>query len=251
MDTYAGDLLGTHWLLYCVLLVFSGFVQGVTGFGFGMVALPLLACFIDIRGASSLIALIGLGLNCFLFAQLWRHFDKDRVLPLLVSAALASPFGILFLYGAPVSWIYLLLGAIMLASYAQQRFALGGNRPWHPVYLGVPCGLLGGWFGGAFGTGGPPLVAYLVTQKFPLGRYVASLQLTFAVASAARVISLGFGGFYTKPVLGAVAASLASSALGAFFGYRCAARLPSKTMGKIVLAFFGCAGLFYLFRGLR
>ncbi len=241
----------SEWLWFWLVLFLSGAVQGITGFGFGMLAIALLALVIDVRTASSSIAVVGLCLNIAMFLKLRRDFRFERVWPMILATGLAAPVGILFLTRAPERLIICILGVVMMASFIHMKWPKKTKpKPWHPIYLGVPCGLAGGWVGGAFGAGGPPLVAFLMTQQFPLPRYIASLQLAFAVASCTRVIALSQTGFFSGPIIMQVMIGAVIAASGAILGYHVANRIPKRLLASGTIWFFGAIGVYYLIRGL-
>jgi uncharacterized protein len=240
-----------QFLWFGAILFLSAAIQAITGFGFGLLALALLGLIMDVRGASASIAVVGLFLNAILLARYWRAFRLARVWPMILAAAVISPLGVLFLQRAPSGSILIVLGAVMLTTFLHMRFApLRARRPWHPVYLGVPCGIVGGWVGGAFGTGGPPLVAYLVTQQFPVPRYIASLQAAFGLASAGRVISLAAAGFFTPSALVQVSGGCVVAAAGVGLGLMAARAIPKPALAAGTIWFFGVVGVFYIAKGL-
>ena len=244
-------LLAGHEVLvgFVAAIFISALIQAITGFGFGLLAVALLGFIMNVREASASIAAVGLLLNALLLARYWRDFRWERVGPMLIAVAVASPFGLMFLQRAPSGGLYFVLGLVLLATFVHLQFApRAARRPWHPFYLGVPCGAVGGWIGGAFGAGGPPFVAYLATQQFPLPRYIASLQALFAVASGTRVIGLALSGFFTRPMLGQVTAGCIAAAAGAGAGLLLARRMSKSLLASATLWFIGLAGVYYLAR---
>jgi uncharacterized membrane protein YfcA len=234
---------------FVAALFVSALIQSITGFGFGLIGVVLLGFIMNVREASASIAAVGLALNAMLLARYWRDFRWQRVWPVLIAAAVASPLGLMFLQRAPSRGLYLVLGLVLLMTFAHLQFVpRAARRPWHPFFLGVPSGVVGGWIGGAFGAGGPPIVAYLATQQFPLSRYIASLQAVFAVTSGARVVSLAWSGFFTGPVIGQVTAGCVAAASGAGAGLLLARRMRKSHLDKATLWFIGLAGVYYLAR---
>ena len=233
------------------ILFLAAAVQSITGFGFGLLALALLGLVMDVRGASAAIAVVALFLNLLLFAKYWRAFRLQRVWPMIVATAVFAPVGVIFLERAPSGSLLVVLGLVMLASFFQMRFAPSRARqPWHPVYLGVPCGVVGGWVGGAFGTGGPPLVAFLITQEFPMPRYVASLQVAFGLSAAARVASLAQTGFFTPPTILQITAGCGAALIGMAVGLAVAKAAPKTALATGTVWFFGLMGGYYVLKGL-
>ena len=58
-----------HWIL--LIMFFAALLQGVTGFGFALVAMPLLAFLLDAPSAAALVALLGVVLSAVIAVQNW------------------------------------------------------------------------------------------------------------------------------------------------------------------------------------
>ena len=137
------------FVLVCLAMALGGAVQGATGFGSGLVTVGLLGGLIGARDASIAVTLPGLAVVGMLLWPLRRHFRWSGVLPIFCAVVVAVPFGVLFLAHAPRRALEIVLGAVMLASAAYNLHPRLSPRRWHPLWLGVPCGLLGGAIGGA------------------------------------------------------------------------------------------------------
>ena len=75
-------------LYLAILLIFflSSSVQGMTGFGSALVAMPLLSFFLDARTAVPLCALNSIVITGFLLYSLHQHLDVKKILPLCIAA---------------------------------------------------------------------------------------------------------------------------------------------------------------------
>ena len=104
------------------------------------------------------------------------------------------------------------------------------------MWLGAPCGLFSGALTGAFGTGGPPAVAYVATQGFDRHRYSASVQLALGVAALLRLPCLAAGGLLTWQILALSAAGGIAAAIGAWLGLHVLKALPEKGLRHVVMA---------------
>ena len=99
------------------MIVFTaGFVQGLTGFGSMMVALPLMVLIVDIKSAIPLIVLLGIVINTMLVFQLARHFERKKWLPLFLSSVPGIFAGIYILKTVETRVLELLLGVVILTT---------------------------------------------------------------------------------------------------------------------------------------
>ena len=238
-------------LLFTLSLALAALAQSVTGFGFGLVALALLGWGMDVREASVLLAPAGLALNVLLFWRLRGHFRWTGLVPLTAACILAVPFGGLLLLHVSESVLSFVLGLLMVYA-ALQRFlakpeAVRGAY-WHPVYAGVPCGLLGGLLTGAFGTGGPPFVSYLLNR--PIGRlaFIAATQLLLGLGNGLRTLQFLANGRYDGALLVYGPAGLLGVAAGVWAGLALGRRLSDTLLRWIVIGFLACSGVYFIVR---
>ena len=67
----------TQWIIFVLTIFASGLIQGVSGFGSALVAMPILAGLVGVRTAAPLVALIGLVIEFFLLIR-YRHALQVR-----------------------------------------------------------------------------------------------------------------------------------------------------------------------------
>ena len=161
-------------LLLLALLLVAGFTQGATGFGFGLVVMSVLPHVLDVREAVPLVSVYGLVLT---IVMLWRYrawISPRRFLPVLAGVAVGTPLGALYLRSIDPRVVTGTLGAFLLVYATTSLLAERGRgdaapevrigRRWGPV-----AGLLGGLLGGAFNTGGPPIIVYATARGWDAG----------------------------------------------------------------------------------
>src|SRR5437867_3162069 len=90
------------------IVVVAAAVQGVTGFGFALVAMPLLQLVIDPHAAVVGCGLAALPLMVGVAVRERRHVRWTAITPLLVAAAVGLPFGLLLLRGLDATGLRLL-----------------------------------------------------------------------------------------------------------------------------------------------
>ncbi|MCK5551998.1 MAG: sulfite exporter TauE/SafE family protein, partial [Deltaproteobacteria bacterium] len=115
------------YLWICIIVFFAAFTQGLSGFGSVLVALPLLAIFLDIKTVIPLAALYGISIASLLLIQLWRHFEWKKIYPLLIGATVGIPIGVFFLKELNRDMIQWILG-IILISYSMYSLFFKSSR---------------------------------------------------------------------------------------------------------------------------
>lgn len=171
-----------------ILLIFAvaALVQGSIGFGFGLIALPLLSYWLNVREASQTIALSGFLLNLFLFLRLREHFDWKAIRFVFFLVLLTTPIGYGLLERLNERTLHLALGILLIVASLQRLF--GFKLKWDGSRLfKLFCGVLGGILTGAFGTGGPPLLVYLSTLSMNHRQFVCAVQFLLGVGNLIRL----------------------------------------------------------------
>ena len=130
----------------------AGFVQGLTGFAFGLTALAFWAWVLEPRIAGPLVVLASLLGHFFSLPRARRGFDVKRILPMLAGGVVGVPFGVLLLKHVDTEAFKLGIGALLIVycpallfSHRVSAFArlgLGADAT-----VGAMSGVLGGFSG--------------------------------------------------------------------------------------------------------
>jgi len=231
-----------HYLWIFSIMFMACFLQGITGFGSVLVALPLLVMVLEIKTVIPFIVLTATTMNLVLLVQLRRFVRWDRVRPLLIGALPGVVLGSFFLSRVDENGLRLALGGVLILYAVYGVFS-------RPSPRGVPetwayiLGFLAGGLGGAFGIAGPPLVAYVSMQPWDKHEVKAFLQAVFVLSGIAMLASYAFMGLITRPVLTYFALSLPVLFLGWWAGSFMYGRISETLYRKAVLVLLGCMGV--------
>lgn len=177
-------------LITLITTFLAAFVQGVSGFGFALVAMPVLSGLTSIEVAAPLVALTTLTNDTMLCFYYRRSFDRNVVAQLLVGSVLGIPFGFLALQYVPTAWMLTALGLVILG-YA--LYAL--IAPVIPVLKSqvwpYSAGFLAGILIGSYNLPGPPIVLYGNSQRWPQEKFKSNLTSFFWVNAILVVIGHG------------------------------------------------------------
>jgi uncharacterized membrane protein YfcA len=211
----------------------AAFVQGVTGFGSALVAMPLLALFLDVKAAAPLVTLLSLAINALLLVPARGRLPWRRVAPLLAGSALGVPAGVLFLAGADERAARAALGlALVLSSLALLRSRRLPIPPgWEPAFA---VGGLAGLLGGAFNASGPPVMIHAASQPWEKSDAHAVLQLYFLVSNVGIVALHAASGLTTGAVALLAASALPALAAGSAAGWAVHRRVSEERFRRLV-----------------
>ena len=219
----------------------AAFVQGVTGFGSALVAMPLLAPIFGVRVAAALVALLSLAVNFALLLPARRELPWRRVAPLLAGSLAGIPVGVFLLAGADPRLARGLLGAALVAtSVAMLRAGQPKIGPGNGPALAI--GALAGLLGGAFNVNGPVVALYAAAREWGKGEAHAALQLYFFASGLFIAALHGAAGITNREVLLAAFLALPFLAAGSFAGWAFHRRVSEDRYPRLLLLSLLAAG---------
>jgi len=183
-------------ILITLFAVFATFAHGYSGFGFGLTAMTLFTFLsYDIERLSVVISFIGLASTIALMIASRKigRIQWKRAIPLIIGNTSGMPLGYLFLvtYGQkPVFGLVLGIILILYSAYGLSGKIISKTLP---NYAGVPIGLGAGFIGGAFVSGGPPMVMFLYSQAEDPRELKSTIQVVFLLGITARLLVVLFG----------------------------------------------------------
>ena len=118
----------TTVLLCSLIFLLSGLIQGLTGFGGGLVAIPLLCLIMDVRMAVPLCIVSGLVITTVMAYELRRLFEWRKILPLLVGSLPGVLAGTVLLKEMDPVLINRFLGFMLISIRQMTRQKLFGDN---------------------------------------------------------------------------------------------------------------------------
>ncbi len=194
-------------LLAAGILILAFVVRGITGFGSGLIAIPLLALMLPISVVVPMVALLDYLAALSHGLKHRNHVRWREILPLL-PFTLTGVITALYLFQTldtqlltRALGIFVLLFAVhsLLGLQPQRQ----GSRWW-----AVPAGGFGGLVGTLFGTGGPFYVIYLQLRHLDKTAFRATIATVFLLDGGARLVGYIGSGFYPPSTLWLVLAAL-------------------------------------------
>lgn len=236
--------------LIAAITLAGALVQGMSGFGFGLVTMSLLPLFLPVEVAAPLVACWGWTLNPIMMWRLRRDLSLRKVGPMLVGGLVGAPLGVLFLKGADPRLVRATLGVVLVAYCVYALFLARPPDPDRPPprALGALAGLAGGVLGGAFNTAGPPTVVYVNATGWDKNSATAALQAFFLFSGSVAVAGHATAGLLTRELLGTLLPVFPAVWLGVAIGSRIYDRVPQARFRKLVIGMLLLLGVNFLVR---
>lgn len=234
-----------NWPFLIATLACAGFVQGLVGFGFGLVSMSLLPAVLGLKQAAAIGTFYGLLVIIATFVRYYRDYDWRLGIPFLISLCLGVPVGIYFLESLNETLLLRILGVVMIY-FAVREFIGRKQAQSIPAPWAVPMGLFSGCLSGAFNLGGIPTATYAYAHPWSHGQIMAYLQMTLILSCTLRLAFYGKFG-YLKEFTWAIGAMVVIPLFAAMFlGQFVMSRIEPKYMRRGIFVFIGAAGVYYL-----
>lgn len=188
-----------------VILFVGAFLQGVTGFGFGMVTMALMPCVMGARTSSIVVVFLASMNAVYLSWRLRRWVDWGILAPLFAGAAVGVPLGVHALRVLPEFALKRLIGLTLLLYCAYRGWRMfRGERIERslPAWTRFPVGLVAGVLGGTANMGGPPVILYVYSQPWTRELIRTTLVTYFAGATLMKIVLLVVHGMVNVSHLG-------------------------------------------------
>ena len=233
----------------CLAVLLAGTVQGLSGFGSGLVLVSIVPWFVDITFA---VPFAGVFSYMTVLAMTWRHrrhIRLRRALPLILGLFPGVPLGMAFLKGVDAGLATGALGAVLVVYACWALFVADRDNParvserWGPGF-----GFVGGILGGAFNCSGPPVVLYSTLQDWNKGETVGTMQAYFLAQGALTLTGFALTGLITIETLTWNAWMFPALAGGVWLGDRLHHRVDEGTFRSVVMVGLLLMGLAFLVR---
>lgn len=226
-------------------LALGGVLKGATGAGAPVIAVPVIAAFVDVRFAVMAMVMVNILTNS---RQIWTYRDARLPGGFALRHGLGGAAGALVGTGLLV-W---LPEAILSAMLAGIVFAYIGLRLARPDFrlsmevarrFVVPVGAIGGLFQGAAGISAPVSVSFLNAIRLERPVFIFTVSVFFVSMGAVQLPALLLSGLMTLPIFGlsllAIIPVMGFMPLGNWLGQRAS----PQVFDRVILVFLSVLAL--------
>lgn len=215
-----------------VVCLLSGFAHGALGFGFPVVATPLVALVIDMKSAIVLLAPVTLVLvviSALRGGGLGELLRRFWFLPLGI--AMGAWLGTRILLAAPPEPFTLILALVILFYLNVDRLGRGQSETVQRlrVPFGIAFAFVAGIFEAIANVAGPMLLVYFMLLGAAPSQIVQTLNLCFSVGKGSQVLTLAASGALSQATWLMVAGLTVPSVAALAAGMRIRDRIDAQT----------------------
>ncbi len=233
-------------VLIAFIFLAAGFIQGLSGFGSALLAMPLLTMFIDLKIAVSLCILNSLLITSYLSLKLRNYMERDKILPLIIGSIPGTIIGVMFLKNAESDILKLLLGMLIVFYCIFSLICKPAPRALHRAWSYL-AGFGTGFIGSAFGAGGPPVIIYTTLTGWSRDHIKATLTGFFFTSSLITAILFALNGLTSILVIKYFMISALFVLAGVYAGLKLYDRVNRQAYIRIILITLILLGLMMIF----
>lgn len=243
------DLPLTTIIIGLFVIFLAGLTQGLAGFGFALVTVPIMIIFLSPKIVVPIVIILGTLITIVISFKARKWVDLKRFYPLTIAGIVGVPLGTYLLIILDVSVLKASIGsAIILLAVA---FLGGFKKKIKNEKLALaPVGFISGLLQGSISISGPPVALFFTNQGVKKQIFRANLIGYLMVLYLATIPVFVLGGLITVAVVKYAILFLPAMIFGAITGIKLARRIEEKFFRNIALIIITILGLFSIASGL-
>jgi uncharacterized membrane protein YfcA len=234
-------------LLFGAVVMLTHFLDGITGFGATVLALPFCTMLVGIRTAVPALTVFSWILSMFIVIIDRRHIVWHEFFKITGLVILGLPAGMLLFSRLPERGLKIILGIFMVIIAARGiylSFRKTAKAIRVPGFLLNILLVIGGVVHGAFASGGPFVVIYATKNLPDKSNFRATLCMLWVTLNTVMIIQKFMAGAMTPAVGQAVLVTLPFLAAGMILGNLAHGRLRADMFTKLIYIVLFVSGIF-------
>ena len=231
-------------MLGFISILLASFTQGITGFGFALIAVPLLSLFIpEIRNITPIIVIYSFLTNIIIVYKSRHYIDLKKIIPLIIFGIIATPIGTCILLYVKVNTLKIIIGLIItITAFAMfKNFKIKIKN--ESLSYGI-VGLLSGLLNGSTGLSGPPIVLFLTNQNTDKDAFRANLAFYGIATNTFAIILFIVEGIVNTSVISFTILYLPALIIGVFAGIKTSTKINEIVFRNITIGLISFLGLY-------
>ncbi len=219
----------------------AALMQIVAGFGFALLAVPLMTLAIEPKLAVVVSSMTGIFVTTWQAVHSRADVDRPLARRLTIAAYVGMPFGLLVFITVNNTVLRLLLGIAVLIAVILLALRVNLHHVGPRLDYGV--GFVSGVLNTSLSTNGPPLAFLLQARQLPPARFRATITTVFAFSN---ILGLGLfiaSGKVTRDGIVASAITIPAMVVGQLLGYPIRKHVHGERFRRLVLVLLTLAAI--------
>lgn len=244
----------TEMIVIVVAASIGAFVKGVTTMGLALIAVPIIALFLDVQTAILSLFLSKMLSDLTMLLESKRGLEWQsswRLASFALGGAIAIPIATLVLAKAKDQWLYLVLGLtiVIFVVYQMHPRPLTIRREEEKSW-GAFFGMAAGATQGLTGAGGPYTAMYLYSLKLTTGEFVFLSSVIYLLFDFSQIGAILYFDLYDRTRLLYALSTVIPVMAGTWLGIHVRGKLDPVTFRRSILLLLALSGGGLMARGL-
>jgi uncharacterized membrane protein YfcA len=193
------SLTVAEWVALTAIILVSAFAKSVTGFGFALVAAPLLLFLLPTKDVVSFNLIMATWTGILMTAVAWRDVKWKMVIVLSLASFGGIPLGTFILYRVDPATLRILIASVVILFALPMLFGFT-TRIRREGVIAPFFGFLSGVLASSTSLSGPPVVLFLVGQGWEKQAMRVTLACFLFVSSLVSLGSQAVAGMLTSRI---------------------------------------------------
>ena len=219
------------WIAGCI--AFASFAQTLSGFGFSLLAVPLMTLVVSPRDAVVVATILASVSTTFQALIDRKHVDQSIARRLILASYAGMPFGLLAFIFVSETGLRLVLGVVVVS--AALLLLRGFRLRDESHHLDWIFGVVSGFLSTSTSTNGPPLVFLMQARQLTPASFRATINTVFAVVNVGALALFVSAGKVNSSNLSGVAVALPALGVAMAIGYAVRRHITQERFNTLVI----------------
>jgi hypothetical protein len=219
------------WIAGCI--AFASFAQTLSGFGFSLLAVPLMTLVISPRDAVVVATIMASASTTSQAVIDRKHVDLSIAKRLILASYAGMPFGLMAFIFVSETGLRLVLGVVVISAAVLLLRGFRLSEESHRFDWAL--GMMSGFLSTSTSTNGPPLVFLMQARRLDPATFRATINTVFAVVNLGALALFVFAGKLNADNLAGVAVALPSLGIAIAVGYSVRRHVTQERFNTLVI----------------
>ncbi|HPR17904.1 MAG TPA: sulfite exporter TauE/SafE family protein [Candidatus Cloacimonadota bacterium] len=233
-----------------LIILMSALLQSLSGFGFSILAMPLITLVMAPQTAVPILLLSSFIVNISVLLTTSNAIDLRKIWVLLLAGIAGLPLGthlLVILAGnilkIIIGFLIIIFGLLLLLGFRKELK--------HEKLAMLPIGLISGILGASLSISGPPIIIFLSNKQVGKNSFRGNLAIYFLLLNLVTIPIFWWNGLFTPEVLNYTGKFLPGLLLGVVLGNFLSRKVQEQHFRKFTLCLLLIMGVLAVVSGLK
>jgi len=233
-----------------IIFLVSALLQGLSGFGFSILAVPLITLFIAPKTAVPILMIYSIIINIVVLYSARKEIDLKKIWILLLAGIIGLPFGAKLLVTLDGNILKIFIG-IMILIFGTLLLLGFRKELKHEKIAMIPIGIISGLLSGSISISGPPIIIFLANKQLGKHSFRGNLALYFFLLNLFTIPVFWLNGLFTNEVINYSFTFFPGLIVGVVLGNLLSHKIPEQYFRKFTLILLLIMGVLAIISGLK